>query len=158
MLNRKPIKTKIALFSLLLLAPLVAEAQQPPFVRNDSNASVLNGVNGRQASAAVSDKGVQSVASFDASTGESLSVIPVSNAVDLNGIGSLGVGVQFTASDTVETGSTTTVINATSHVARVGDILSFRTGTAGNVGAWSSVASTTANTITLAIRISRSRW
>jgi hypothetical protein len=81
--------------------------------------------------------------------GETLSVIPISNATNLNGVGAGMVGWQQVGTDTAETSSTTTVINATTHAARVGDILSFTAGTAGNIGVWSVVSAVGANTITL---------
>lgn len=81
--------------------------------------------------------------------GETMSVIPVSNATNLNGVPAGMVGWQQVGTDTAETSSTTTVINATTHAARVGDILNFTAGTAGNIGVWSVVSAVTANTITL---------
>ena len=81
--------------------------------------------------------------------GETLSVIPISNATNLNGVGAGMVGWQQVGTDTAETSSTTTVINATTHAARVGDILNFTAGTAGNIGVWSVVSAVGANTITL---------
>lgn len=82
--------------------------------------------------------------------GETLSVIPISNATNLNGVGAGMVGWQQVGTDTAETSSTTTVINATTHAARVGDALIFTGGTAGNQQVWSVVSAVTANTITLA--------
>lgn len=81
--------------------------------------------------------------------GETLSVIPISNATNLNGVGAGMVGWFLVGTDTAETSSTTTVINATTHAARVGDILSFTAGTAGNIGVWSVVSAVGADTITL---------
>lgn len=83
------------------------------------------------------------------SSGLSQSVIPVSQATDFNGTPGVMVGYAFVASDAVEAGSTTTVINATSHVARVGDALSFRTGTAANINVWTIVSAVSANAITV---------
>lgn len=58
---------------------------------------------------------------------------------------------QAVSSDTVETGSTTSVINATAHSARVGDLIKF--GFGATTALWyqyATVASVTTNTITLA--------
>lgn len=85
----------------------------------------------------------------DPTSGEQLSVIPISGATNLNGLGSVPVGLVRITGDTAETGSTTTVINATAHSARVGDVVIFQAGTAGNIQAWSPVSAVATNTITL---------
>lgn len=82
--------------------------------------------------------------------GETLSVIPISNATNLNGVGAGMVGWTLIATDAVEGASTTTVLNLTSHVARVGDAIFSQTGTAANQRAWSIVSAVTTNTVTLA--------
>lgn len=82
--------------------------------------------------------------------GETLSVIPISNATNLNGVGAGMVGWTLIAADAVEAASTTTVLNLTAHVARVGDAIFSQTGTAANQRAWSIVSAVTANTVTLA--------
>lgn len=66
-----------------------------------------------------------------------------------NGILAFTPSPVFVVSDTAETGSTASVITATSHVARVGDIIEFTSGTAGNIGANAFVCEKAANTITL---------
>lgn len=81
--------------------------------------------------------------------GETLSVIPVSNATNLNGVGAGQVIGTYIASDTAETGSTTTVINATAHVAKVGDWIQM-VSSAAPAHEWSTVSAIAANTITVA--------
>lgn len=140
---------KIALISLaILLLATEGFCQSPPFLRNDAGASI-NGADLSVGSASVDGKGNLATVATDPGSGETQSVIPVSNAVNLNGVGGINAGYAFVVSDSVEAASTTTVINATSHVARVGDSLSFRGGTAGNIGVWTTVSAVTANTITL---------
>lgn len=88
-------------------------------------------------------------APYDSTTGLQEAIIPASSASTTGpngGITSL-FGWRRRANDTAETGSTTTVINATSHSALIGDIVYFTTGNAAE--AWSPVASKTTNTITL---------
>ncbi len=65
--------------------------------------------------------------------------------------GSFGVGLRpvLVVADTAEALSTATVLVVTAHAARVGDIIEFTAGTAGNIGAWSSVCDTDTNSITL---------
>lgn len=142
-------KRVIGLLLAILLLPSLGIAQAPPFVRNSSLASI-NGADLTPGSASVSVKGVLSVASTDPSSGAQQSIIPISNATSLNGVGSLLVSSSYIATDAAETGSTSTVINATAHVARVGDSIAFKTGTAGNIQAWSVVSAVAANTITVA--------
>lgn len=59
------------------------------------------------------------------------------------------VAGQRIASDTAETSSTSTVINATAHVAAVDDVIQFVGGTAANLGRQRVVASVATNTITV---------
>lgn len=75
--------------------------------------------------------------------------IPVSGATNLEGFGTLGIVLEHMSTDTAEAGSTTTVINATAHVARVGDIIEMTTGTATNIGMWAPVSSVATNAITV---------
>lgn len=117
-------------------------------VRNDDAATIIQSNNLGNSKIATDDNGVVYTRAISPS-GLSQSVIGISNATSLNGLGAVGVGYQFVVSDAVEAASTTTVINATAHVGRVGDAVSFRTGTAGNIGTWSTVIATTANSLTL---------
>jgi hypothetical protein len=84
-----------------------------------------------------------------AGDGETLSVIPISNATNLNGVGALSINGVNVASDSIETGSTTTVLNLTAHAAREDDYIVTYSGTAGNIRVYSPVCSTTVNTVTL---------
>ncbi len=63
-------------------------------------------------------------------------------------MGSSPVGYYFANVDTVEAASTTTVLNLTAHVAKVGDVVKFRTAGA-NLGMTVPICSVTANTVTL---------
>ena len=56
------------------------------------------------------------------------------------------LGVQFVVDDNVDS-STTSVITAASHVAKVGDLIVFSSGT--EAGKWFTIAATTANTLTV---------
>jgi hypothetical protein len=89
----------------------------------------------------------QVVAVGGGSSGLSQSVFPLSNASTFAGppVGNFGwVQGGF---DSAETGTTTTVINATAHTAEVGDLIYFTSGS--NTNASSPVLSITANTITV---------
>jgi hypothetical protein len=142
---------KLIAFVCLIAFPLIAEAQnagwQQPNPAGTPRALPTPGTPMNRAN--VDTFGNQLVSIAGGSSGLSQSVIPISNATGLNGVGALGVGASFIGVDAVEAASTTTVLNLTAHVARVGDILSFRTGTAANVGVWSTVSAVTANTVTL---------
>jgi hypothetical protein len=118
------------------------------FFRNDGNLDINRNDQGA-GFAKVDSKGNVATEIADSTSGLSQSVVPVSQATDFNGTPGVMVGYAFIASDTVEAGSTTTVINATSHVARVGDALSFRTGTAANQNVWTIVSAVSANAITV---------
>lgn len=89
---------------------------------------------------------IMATVSTDPSSGLSQSVIPVSSA-DINGPATGLVGFAQYVSDTAETGSTTTVINATTHSANVRDAILFKSGPA--QGSWSIVTAITTNTITV---------
>lgn len=130
----------------LLLLPLASQAQQT-FIQNEALANVGCPDMGPCA-ASVTETGAL-IASISGG-GETLSVIPISNATNLNGVGAGAVGWTLIAADAVEAASTTTVLNLTSHVARVGDAIFSQTGTAANQKAWSIVSAVTTNTVTLA--------
>ncbi len=136
----------ILLLSLLLALSQNSYAQQT-FVQNEALAEIGCLTLGPCA-ASVDSQGVQFVKLSDSTN--SLDIFPISGATSLTGLGSVNVGYGLGTADTAEAASTTTVINATTHVARVGDALYFTAGTAGNIGVWSIVSAVTANTITLA--------
>lgn len=80
---------------------------------------------------------------------DAFSALSLSSASALKG-GVLGeIGFYPVATDTAETNSTKETIVATSHVARVGDVIIFTAGTAGNIRAWSQVGSVATNSITV---------
>ncbi len=84
-------------------------------------------------------------------SGLSQSVIPVSNATNLNGVGAMGVGTVLVGLDVIEAASTTTVLNLTAHAAAAGDVIRFPSVSQVPpvTRQWSSVCSTTTNTVTL---------
>lgn len=130
-----------------LLIPGIALAEFPGLT--NSSQATLYGSQQQSGPLSIDLKGNLYVRAIDPTSGLTQSVIPVSNASSLNGVGSGAIGWSFVVADTAETSSTTTVINATTHSARVGDVIMFTAGTAGNIKAWSPVASVTTNTITI---------
>lgn len=93
------------------------------------------------------DRTAYSSSSIDPLSGERQSVIPVSNAVDLNGLAVGNIGWGLIGTDLIETGSTTMVLNLTAHVARVGDIIWVNSGSA--IRSWASICAAATNTVTL---------
>ncbi len=121
------------------------------FYRNDGNLDINRNDQGA-GFAKVDSKGNVATEIADSTSGLSQSVIPVSNASGLNGAYTpiLGYDTFNGLSDTIEAGSTTTVLNLTAHVARVGDAILYRGGSvAANTGVQIPVCSVTANTVTL---------
>lgn len=135
---------------ILLLIPQFVFAQALP-IRNDTPTALRDlGANlnvGRNF--AVDQYGRIQAVTVGNSGGLSQSVIPISSSVGLNGVGTGLVGWVRMGPDTVETGSTTTVLNLTAHTLRVGDAIQLVSGTAGNVQAWSYVTAVATNTITI---------
>jgi len=82
-------------------------------------------------------------------SGLSQSVVPESGSVGLNGGLVVPQALFLVGTDTIEAASTTTVLNLTSHAARIGDWVTPTGGTAGNINVGIPVCSTTANTVTL---------
>lgn len=138
---------------LICLLAVPAHAIPPPYaVAMPAGTPMVSGTPGQAVSAAVDKYGNQQVVLVaPGGTGASQSVIPVSGNPGVNGIGSGLVGWYRVAQDTSETGSTETVINATAHVAKIGDAVQFSDGGAGslNAAAYGFVTATTANTITI---------
>lgn len=127
-------------FLLLLCTLLVsATALAQPVVYSDGTTNL--GVNsvGRKSAAAVDAYGALYTRGST----------PASNSSTLTGTMSALVGYTPVSNITVLTGSTATVLNATAHPARVGDVVACLAGTAGNINAWSWVSAVTGNTITL---------
>lgn len=123
------------------------------FAYADDNFTIRDG-DGNKRTIAATDNGLEvytiQVEIGDGGSGLSQSVVPVSNNTDLNGVGAMMVGALPVTDDTIEAASTTTLINATGHVARVGDIFATISGTAANLNSWSSIcAPVTANSFTL---------
>lgn len=134
----------LAVFSILCS---VANAQVYSVVRNDDAATIIQSNNLNNSKISTDSKGV--VFTQISSGGETQSVIPISNSVNLNGVGSGLVGWTLIAADAIESGSTAKVLNLTGHVARVGDAIFSQTGTAGNQRAWSIVSEVATNAVTL---------
>lgn len=147
--------------ALLLLLPALALAQSgqgnqpgssgswgqiPLGYRNESGA-VLCDTEGDDCRIAVNRYG-QPMCSLYAGA-EQLTSMPVSNAVDFNGIAAPLYAFGRAGQDLAEAASTTTVINATAHIARVGDTVQFSAGTTGNIQVSSPVCAVAANSITV---------
>jgi len=77
-----------------------------------------------------------------------LDVIPVSNAA-IEGLLNSTNSYFNVVTDTIEAGSTTTVLNLTAHVARRGDLIIPTGGTADNIDVAIPICSVTTNTVTL---------
>jgi len=138
---------KKLLIALSLLIPSIALAEFPGIV--NSSQATLYGSQQESGPLAMDTKGNLYARVIDGGSGLSQSVIPVSNNTSLNGLGTAPIGYARATTDAAEAGSTTTVINATAHSARVGDVIQFTSGTATNLDAWSPVSAVTANTITV---------
>jgi hypothetical protein len=138
------------LLSVLLFAG-VANAQAIDVIRNNNAATVIQSNNLGKSKLSTDDKGKLFVMSTDPSSGLSQSVIPLSTNIGGNGAPVGLTGWYSIGTDTAETSSTVTVINATSHAARINDQIVFFAGGAGglNTGSISYVTGTTANTITI---------
>ncbi len=133
---------------LLLLTPANSFAQGKA-QRNENNTVFFLNEGGVGNFRADRYGNIGTIAPTDPTSGLSQSVIPVSNAIGLNGVGSIPVGYISTGTDAAEAGSTVTVINAVAHAARVNDVIQFYGGAAGNINVWSPVKAVTANTITV---------
>lgn len=119
--------------------------QQPLGVYTDG-ATAVNDTVGAWGRYAVSENGAMYCSAVDGGSGLSQSVVPNSLS-EINGPMTMLAGLSRTVTDTAETGSTTTVINATSHSVTARNWILFYSGNAS--GAASPVCSVTANTITL---------
>lgn len=113
---------------------------------NEARANTA-GTSGKANYIGLTAKGDVYTVQIDNATGLSQSNIPLSTSVGLAGPPVGNVGWYPVTTDSAETGSTTTVINATTHVAKVGDVIHLVTGNADF--AWASVEEVAANTITL---------
>lgn len=139
---------KKILLILSMLFAITAQAQTTNVIRNDSAATVIQSNNLGNSKLSTDSTGKLFV-TVSSSSGLSQSVFPISNNTSLNGVGAGLVGWSVMGSDTAETASTTTLINATAHIARAGDAVIFSAGTAANIGAWSPICSVTTNSLTL---------
>ena len=136
---------RIAILLALILAPALSFAQTN-VIQNEAGTTYLPSGGQINSNIAV-DRALRGLVSIASGTNGPLSVIPVSNATSLNGVGAGTIAWGQVNTDTAETGTTTTVINATAHNARVGDIIWINSGTAARQ--WSPVSAVAANTITL---------
>ena len=139
-------KKTIILISLIILTAVPTQAENAQRNENQSTLYTTEGDTGPIV--AVDRRGNSLTKTIDPATGASQSIFPLSIASTFAGppVGLFGwIQAGF---DTAETGSTTTVVNATSHSAKVGDLIYFTGGT--SAGASSPVLSVAANTITVA--------
>lgn len=113
---------------------------------NEARASTA-GTSGKANYIGLTAKGDVYTVSIDNATGLAQSNIPISNTLGMGGPASLNIGSYPVTADLVEAASTTTVINATSHLALVNDNLYFYDGT--NARSWAPVCGVSANSITL---------
>jgi hypothetical protein len=140
-------KKIIILISLVFLIAIPAQAENS--IRNENQTTLY---------ATEEDTGpMQSVDRFgnlltrviDPSSGLSQSVVPESGSVGLNGTINVPQALFLVGTDTIEAASTTTVLNLTSHAARIGDWITPTGGTAGNINVGIPVCATATNTVTL---------
>lgn len=138
------------IIALLALLPTLALAQ----IEDQPAGSGLNGV---QFLCARNDGAATSQTDANADWGgcvvdEMGRIITVSGFV--GGAGDFGASMPvaplFVVADAAEALSTTTVIVATSHVARVNDYVEMTAGTAANIGVWRRVSAVATNSITVA--------
>lgn len=149
-INIGDLKMRNYLVIILLLITSTCFADDD-FFRNDGNLDINRNDQGA-GFAKVDSKGNVATEIADSTSGLSQSVIPVSNASGLNGAYTpiLGYDAFNGLSDTIEAGSTTTVLNLTAHVARVGDAILYRgASVTANTGVQIPVCSVTVNTVTL---------
>ncbi len=123
------------------------------FCNTNESLTATAGVDGKLNFPSCTSRGQIFTSNSDPRTGESQSVIPVSNATDLNGVGVAPVGCAIVGSirSTASTGTTTTaVITGIESEARAGDYFIFR-GSAGAIqNVWNTVSAVTTNTLTFA--------
>jgi acyl dehydratase len=141
-------KKILSLITLLLITVSYAHAQ-PVGLRNE-NLTQQYYAEGSVGKLSVDRYGVVQMKNVDPTSGLSQSVIPVSNSTGLNGTANSIVAYNNweALTDTIEAGSTTTVLNLTAHAGRVGDVVLYR-GTGANLGIEIPVLSVTANSVTL---------
>ncbi len=123
---------KILRFAILALLLPTAALAQSTTIRNDDAATVVNPTNGQGASTAVDAYGRQWCVAADPS-GNTQSIIPVSNSAGLNGPLASTNGYFNVGTDTIEAASTTLLLNLTAHAARYGDVIIPTGGTAANI-------------------------
>lgn len=135
--------------ALLIAIAIAGEVQAQSLCRNEDQTTQY-AIEGQCGQMVAGDRyGNQFTVNVDGGgSGLAQSVIPISNATSLSGVGAGNIGWYSVTTDGAETGSTTTVINATGHVVRVGDAIQMYAGTA-NIGSWSPVKEVTTNTFTL---------
>lgn len=137
---------KRLLVALFLLLPAHAFAE---FACENSAQTTQYGTAGQCGPVAMDTKGNQYVTAVGGNAGLIQSLVPLSSGgMSFNGVGAPAWGYRYSLTDTAETGSTTTVINATSHAAKVGDLISFYSGV--DAGLTSLVTAIATNTITVA--------
>ncbi len=142
-------KLLLVLFSLFVTGE--AYSQAPPFIYRPTPYAIgcAPGAPGCSTSALTDNFGRIQIGS-SGGTGLGSSVIPVSGATNFNGIPISGMAYFVVGTDTIEAASTTTVLNLTAHVARIGDTVTTVTGgTAANVNVEVPICSVATDTVTL---------
>lgn len=131
-----------------LLIPGIALAEFPGLT--NSSQATLYGSQQQSGPLSIDLKGNLYVRAIDPTSGLTQSVIPLSNAASpgFNGPGTALVAYTNITTDTVEANSTTSVLNLTAHVARVGDFIKVRSGTL-NAGLAIPICSTATNSVTM---------
>lgn len=106
---------------------------------------------GRTNEARASTAGTSGKANYIGLTAAGDVYVRESSASGLGDFGAqMGIAPIFVVADAAEALSTTTVIVATAHVARVNDYVQFTAGTAANIGVWRRVLSVATDSITVA--------
>lgn len=142
--------SKLLVFLIALSISATTALAQSSFVarRNDNAATIQILTNGQLGSLAADQYGKL----FTVVTGPSGltgAIFPVSNSVGLNGPLDSINGYFNVGTDTIEAASTTTVLNLTAHVARIGDLIIPTAGTAANVNVSIPICAVATNTVTL---------
>jgi len=131
----------------LLLVPLAAYAESTG-KRNDGFSTQLIPANGGSGPIGMDKYGRIGVTDGT----NSLSMLPVSNAAAMNGMGAIPTFLRDFLSRTATTGSTTTVVQSTGALAaglRVNDYCVGKAGTAANLGVWVPVTAVTTDSFTV---------
>ncbi len=137
---------KVILGLVLALIPSMALAQ-PVYTRNEAGTTRLT-ADGQISNTVSVDRALRMLVNIGSGT-SNLTILPISNSAGLNGLFTANNGYSFIGADTIEAASTTTVLNLTAHVARVGDLIVPTAGTAANIDVAIPVCAVSTNSVTL---------